>query len=330
MKNNYLKKQRLSMPRGNTGGSLLLVAMAIGLWGAMTAGAVVATGPEFEKYKSITDRAMFGEVAPPDTPTNAAPVNPNEAVSKDLEMKGLMDEDGRIKVCFVNKKNNTHLYIGVGETVEGFELVSANYDSEECVLRRGAETSAFSMKKGGDTAGKTPSVPAFPGGNAGLTPPMPMTAPSPMSPSMTPPFPFPTNAPRSSFSEMRKRGFTASKAGMKAPAFKGESIEKFLKEHPEAARQFPSPISLQSPDPNFRFDGKGETIEKFLKEHPEATRQFPSPIPLSPPDPTMNAQGRGNTIETFIKDQPTAVQTFPLPAPTETAPAPDESDIANE
>ena len=81
------------------------------------------------------------------------------------------------------------------------------------------------------------------------------------------------------------------------PSYRGKTIDEFLKEHPDAVSQSPSPIRV--PDPKTRALGRGMTIEKFFKEHPEAASQFPSPI--RPPDPALGLQAKVRRSSVFAR-----------------------------
>jgi hypothetical protein len=75
-----------------------------------------------------------------------------------------------------------------------------------------------------------------------------------------------------------------------SPLYRGEAIENFLKEFPEALSngmiKFPLPVAPPA-------QGKGETIEKFLRENPELAKKVNQPV-----------VGRGEGIETFLKQHP--------------------------
>lgn len=75
--------------------------------------------------------------------------------------------------------------------------------------------------------------------------------------------------------------------------YRGEGIETFLREHPEAIikGRFPG---IQPPPPGTPpVEGFGPGIEKFLRENPELAEKASRP-----------AVGRGETIEKLLKDNP--------------------------
>lgn len=109
---------------------------------AVTATAAVAP---FERYQSIIDRKPFGEPPPePQQPTQPKP--PGESFAKYLRMCSMIEqEDGSIKVGFVNQKTKKSFSLFVGSAYEGIELVEADYQLEEAVLRQGEEMALVKM-----------------------------------------------------------------------------------------------------------------------------------------------------------------------------------------
>jgi hypothetical protein len=85
-----------------------------------------------------------------------------------------------------------------------------------------------------------------------------------------------------------------------SPLYRGEAIENFLKEFPEAMTngmiKFPLPVAPPA-------KGKGETIEKFLAANPELAEKVNKPV-----------VGKGEGIESFLKQHPEIkVQDKPIP-----------------
>lgn len=76
-----------------------------------------------------------------------------------------------------------------------------------------------------------------------------------------------------------------------SPLYRGEAIEKFLRENPsalqEGAVKFP-PLTPMPP-----ATGHGETIDRFLSQNPEAARIANTP-----------SVGRGEGIEKFLREHP--------------------------
>jgi hypothetical protein len=103
--------------------------------------------PDFERYRVILDKKPFGEAPSPES--LQAPLSPSESFAKSLRMSALLEvEDGGIRVGLVDLQNNKNFFLGVGDTEEGIELVSADYDNEEAVLRKGPEMAVIKLQSG--------------------------------------------------------------------------------------------------------------------------------------------------------------------------------------
>ncbi len=119
---------------------MLVLAGAVGAWGD-----VVASRP-FSDYQVILDRKPFG--APPDRsaePERVVPVS--ESFAAQMVMSGIYElDDGNLEVAVVDKKSNGYFTLLVGETNEqGIELVDADYEKEEAVLKKGEEVVVLTM-----------------------------------------------------------------------------------------------------------------------------------------------------------------------------------------
>jgi len=85
------------------------------------------------------------------------------------------------------------------------------------------------------------------------------------------------------------------------PGYRGEAIERFLAEHPEAIEQ--GAIKFPPVDYPPITSGRGETIDRFLAENPEAARIANAP-----------AVGKGEGIEKFLREHPEVkVDDSPIP-----------------
>jgi len=102
----------------------------------------------FERYRGIITRKPFGE--PPPAPQAPAPVfKPEDSFAKDLTMCALLDDsETGIRIGLVNKKTKNNFYLSIGDTEDGIELVSANWDDEEAVLRKGSEMAVVKLQSG--------------------------------------------------------------------------------------------------------------------------------------------------------------------------------------
>ena len=113
---------------------------------ALAATAAVADTPDFSKYQVILDRKPFG-VAP--APESTAPViTPENSFAKTIRMCALLEDDNGIRIGLIDQSNNKNFFLSVGQTEEGVELVSASYEDEEAVLRKGAEMAVIKLQSG--------------------------------------------------------------------------------------------------------------------------------------------------------------------------------------
>ncbi len=124
---------------------LMLVTLA-----GMTAQARVA---EFSRYEVILSRRPFGEpsavVGPGTDEPKPVPTGPSFADS--LKLVALTYSQGDVRVGFVdsNAKPPKTYFLFVGESENGIEVVSASYDDERVVLRKGGDERTLSMASGG-------------------------------------------------------------------------------------------------------------------------------------------------------------------------------------
>lgn len=267
------------------------------------AGSLVAAatgGPEFDRYQVILDRKPFGEIIPAETAATTSA--PTESLTKELEMRAIIDDgNNNLRVGFLDKKSNKTFYLGVGEKNETYELLSVNYDDEEAVLKKGVETTIFTLKPN-----KTPVGSLGPG----------LAAASPLAPSPIPNAPLgmfgttpaqgfvPTplsDTKKPFFSDLKKRKFSPFKPlSTNAPTpFQTQSLESFMKANSNAAQGFPGQV--RPFEPVTKTDSKGSTIDGFLRANPEAASQF---TPFKPPDPNVKTEGQGSTIQGFLAPQP--------------------------
>ncbi len=103
---------------------------------------------DFARYTVILDRKPFGEeVVPP--PEAAAVVPPAESVVNKVKMTAVVrDEAGVLRVGIVDIKSNRNYMLGIGESLDGMEVVEADYEKERARLRRGVEDYWVSMYGG--------------------------------------------------------------------------------------------------------------------------------------------------------------------------------------
>lgn len=110
---------------------------------------VLADTPSFDRYRIILERKPFGD-APPQSEAPPAPlIPPSESFAKTIRLSAIYEvEGGGIRVGLVDLQKNDSFFLGVGEVQEGIELISANFEDEEAVLKRGAEMAIIKLQSG--------------------------------------------------------------------------------------------------------------------------------------------------------------------------------------
>lgn len=103
----------------------------------------------FERYQIILDRKPFGDLPLP------VSTNPNEpppvSFAQGLRLSMIIEDDstGDMRVGFVDGQNQNKSYtLGVGESQDGIELVSASWENEEAILRKGGEMALIKLQSG--------------------------------------------------------------------------------------------------------------------------------------------------------------------------------------
>jgi hypothetical protein len=104
---------------------------------------------DFSHYQIILERKPFGE-APPPPPTPApTPIPAGQSFARQLRLCALIeDDDGEIQVGLMDMQSKNSFYLGVGDIEEGIELISADYEDESAVLKKGAEMAVVSFQSG--------------------------------------------------------------------------------------------------------------------------------------------------------------------------------------
>ena len=158
----------------------------------------------FDRYQPILDRKPFGNppVAPPE-PEVVIP--PEQSFARTIRMSALVEQDdGTIRVGLIDSQSNKSYLLAEGETENGIELVSADYENEEAVLRKGSEMAVIKLSSGEIQA---------------LSPQQQqdrMNAPRPQ---------------RMSYAERRAAREQARREAPPQPKYTGEELEKHLQEY---------------------------------------------------------------------------------------------------
>ena len=110
------------------------------------AAAAFSDTPDFSRYQVILDRKPFG-VAPPAEET-APVITAENSFAKTIRMCALLEDDNGIRIGLIDQSNNKNFFLSIGQTEEGVELVSASYEDEEAVIRKGAEMAVIKLQSG--------------------------------------------------------------------------------------------------------------------------------------------------------------------------------------
>jgi hypothetical protein len=123
----------------------ICILLLIALFGASWAAADVAP---FDRYQVIIDRKPFGEAPPVEEPRPKV-ISKSESFARSIRLSALLEDDyGNIRVGIVDNATKKDFFLSVGEIIDGIELVSADYDDEEAVLRKGEEMAVIKLASG--------------------------------------------------------------------------------------------------------------------------------------------------------------------------------------
>ena len=122
---------------------------------------ITAANPEgFARYKLIIDKQPFGE-DPPEADTKQ--VAPTQSFARDLRLSMLFEgPGGDVRAGIVDNKAQKSYILKIGETENGVELVEADIEKSEAMLKKGNEIALLSLKEGAiptteKSAAKSPS-----------------------------------------------------------------------------------------------------------------------------------------------------------------------------
>jgi len=267
-------------------------------------GRAVVAGHDFAYYQIILDKKPFGEVVSPQA--GQAQTALSEAVSKELEMKAIVDDGTGMRVGFFDKKANKNFFLGIGENYDGIQLVSVNYDNEEAVVKRGVESALIKLHPDKDKDKQSSG--GILGAPAAVPPFAPQMAAVPAA-SMPSPFSF-TNLPagtgsrRPFFSDLKNRRMSPFQPlGTNAMPFQGKPLDSFFKVSTGAFPNAQSPFGpFQSPQGGAApaafqqfIRGASNTPGSFMPVNPQqqntpATAQGAEQLPQNQPVPQLPFQ----------------------------------------
>ena len=104
-------------------------------------------GGGFERYLIILERQPFGVEAVPPPPPPPSQALPADSFVNYMKMTAVIRDDaGQLRVGLVNTKTKRDYLVGIGDAVDGVEVVDANYENEKARLRKESEDYWISMK----------------------------------------------------------------------------------------------------------------------------------------------------------------------------------------
>ncbi|QHI68821.1 hypothetical protein [Tichowtungia aerotolerans] len=105
-----------------------------------------ATGEGFERYKIIIDKHPFGE-DPPEADT--VQVAPGQSFAKNLRLSMLFEgPNGDVRVGIIDKAEKKNYILNIGEIQNGIELIEADINKSEAMLKKGNEVALFKLEEG--------------------------------------------------------------------------------------------------------------------------------------------------------------------------------------
>lgn len=105
---------------------------------------------QFDRFGIILERKPFGEESlPPSPDLNKPVVPPDQSFTAKFKIAAVTrNNQGVVQVGLVDLKSNRSFMLGVGDSVEGVEVVEADYVTERARLRRDPEDYWVSMSGG--------------------------------------------------------------------------------------------------------------------------------------------------------------------------------------
>ncbi|MEI6563121.1 MAG: hypothetical protein WCO42_02300 [bacterium] len=108
--------------------------------------------PTFDRYVIIVDRKPFGVESLPPPPVELPKIPPEQSFTSKYKMVAVTrDDNGVLQVGLVDIKTKQSVMLGIGDSVEGVEVVEADYIKERARLRRDPEDYWVSMAGGSNS-----------------------------------------------------------------------------------------------------------------------------------------------------------------------------------
>lgn len=124
-----------------------ILALSLAVGPALTLLAMTET-PSFERYQVILNRKPFGD--PPPEPVQAKPPPPRaDSFAKSLRLSMIVETDmGDVRIGFVDNRTSKSYSLIPGEAQDGIELISADFEEEEAIIRNGEEMALLKLSSG--------------------------------------------------------------------------------------------------------------------------------------------------------------------------------------
>ena len=101
----------------------------------------------FERYQIIIDKRPFGEEPPEDPAPKQIPLS--QSFAKDLRLTMLFEgPGGDVRAGVVNNALKKNYILKIGEVEDSIELVEADIEKSEAMLKKGNEVALFKLEEG--------------------------------------------------------------------------------------------------------------------------------------------------------------------------------------
>lgn len=101
----------------------------------------------FNRYQIIIDKRPFGEEPPEAAAPTQIPLN--QSFAKDLRLTMLFEAPGGdVRVGVINNALKKNYILKIGEIEDSIELVEADIEKSEAMLRKGNEVALFKLEEG--------------------------------------------------------------------------------------------------------------------------------------------------------------------------------------
>ena len=120
--------------------STIFILLALALY-------ATAAQEEFSRYQVIIDKRPFGE-EPPEA-AGAVQISLNQSFAKNLRLSMLFEgPGGDVRAGIIDNSLNKSYILRVGEIENSIELVEADINASEALLRKGNEVALFKLEAG--------------------------------------------------------------------------------------------------------------------------------------------------------------------------------------